>query len=131
MGLVVSKCSYLVATTIGYTIPDNDTSTHFFIRYAPSGNYCVQLEAQNHSKFFVSFVHLKDMFKRISCEHIKTGEATAMLSVSEIVAKTEAIFDLFNHHFYSSELTNLGFAFAALDGFTRRKILTCNFSTQE
>ena len=26
-----------------------------------------------------------------------------MLSVSEIVAKTEAMFDLFNHHFYSSE----------------------------
>ena len=28
-----------------------------------------------------------------------------MLSVSEIVAKTEAMFDLFNHHFYSGELT--------------------------
>ena len=28
-----------------------------------------------------------------------------MLSVSEIVAKTEAMFDLFNHHFYNDELT--------------------------
>lgn len=28
-----------------------------------------------------------------------------MLSVSEIVAKTEAMFDLFNHHFYHDELT--------------------------
>ena len=28
-----------------------------------------------------------------------------MLSVSEIVAKTEAMFDLFNHHFYKDELT--------------------------
>ena len=28
-----------------------------------------------------------------------------MLSVSEIVAKTEAMFDLFNHHFYNGELT--------------------------
>lgn len=45
------------------------------------------------------------MFKRISCEHIKAREATAMLSVSEIVAKTEAMFDLFNHHFYNGELT--------------------------
>ena len=27
-----------------------------------------------------------------------------MLSVSEIVAKTEAMFDLFNHHFYKDEL---------------------------
>ena len=54
---------------------------------------------------FVSFAHLKDMFKRISCDHIKTREATAMLSVSEIVAKTEAMFDLFNHHFYNGELT--------------------------
>ena len=54
-----------------------------------------------------------------------------MLSVSEIVAKTGAMSDLFNHHFYSSEPTNLGFTFAALDGFIRRKIITCNFSTQE
>ena len=29
-----------------------------------------------------------------------------MLSVSEIVAKTEAMFDLFNHHFYNGELTH-------------------------
>ena len=28
-----------------------------------------------------------------------------MLSVSEIVTKTEAMFDLFNHHFYNGELT--------------------------
>ena len=28
-----------------------------------------------------------------------------MLSVSEIVAKTEAMFDIFNHHFYNGELT--------------------------
>ena len=28
-----------------------------------------------------------------------------MLSVSEIVAKTEAMFDLCNHHFYNGELT--------------------------
>lgn len=28
-----------------------------------------------------------------------------MLSVSEIVAKTEAMFDLFDHHFYNDELT--------------------------
>lgn len=27
-----------------------------------------------------------------------------MLSVSEIVAKTEAMFDLFNHHFYNDKL---------------------------
>ena len=38
------------------------------------------------------------MFKRISCDHSKAREATAMLSVSEIVAK--AIFDLLKHHFY-------------------------------
>lgn len=30
---------------------------------------------------------------------------TSMMSVSEIVAKTEAMFDLFNHHFYNDELT--------------------------
>lgn len=41
-----------------------------------------------------------------------------MQSVSEIAAKIEAMSDLFNHHFYSSEPTNLGFVFAALDGFT-------------
>ena len=40
-----------------------------------------------------------------------------MLSVSEIVAKTEAMFDLFNHHFYNGELTNWGFAFVAPDSF--------------
>ena len=40
-----------------------------------------------------------------SCDHSKTREATAMLSVSEIVAKTEAMFDLFNHHFYNGEIT--------------------------
>ena len=28
-----------------------------------------------------------------------------MLNVSEIVAKTEEMFDLFNHHFYADELT--------------------------
>ena len=28
-----------------------------------------------------------------------------MISISEIVAKTEAMFDLFNHHFYNGELT--------------------------
>ena len=44
------------------------------------------------------------MFKMISCDHIKVREATAKLSVSEIVAKTEAMFDLFNHHFYKDEL---------------------------
>lgn len=48
------------------------------------------------------------MLKRISCDHIKAREATAMLSVSEIVAKTEAMFDLFNHHFYNGELTRPG-----------------------
>ena len=82
-------------------------------------------------RFFASFSDLKDMFKRISCDHSKTREATAMLSVSKIVVKTEAMFDLFNHHFYSSEPTNLGFTFAALDGFIRRKIITCNFPAQE
>lgn len=51
-----------------------------------------------------------------------------MLSASEIVAMTETMFDLFNRHFYSSEPTNLEFAFAASDGFTRRKITTYIFS---
>ena len=41
-----------------------------------------------------------------------------MLSVSEIVAKNEAMFDLFYHQFYSSELTNLEFAFATFNCIT-------------
>lgn len=32
-------------------------------------------------------------------------EDAAMLQISEIVKKTEEMFDLFNEHFYSNELT--------------------------
>lgn len=54
---------------------------------------------QDYSGFFASFAHLKDIFKRISCDYSKAREAIAMLSASEIVAMTEAMFDLFNRHF--------------------------------
>ena len=53
-----------------------------------------------------------------------------MMSASEIVARTEAMFDFFNSYFYSREPINLGFAFAASNGFTRRKITTYIFCTR-
>ena len=40
---------------------------------------------------------LKDNFK----------EDTAMLQISEIIKKTEEMFDLFNKHFYNKELMHL------------------------
>ena len=53
-----------------------------------------------------------------------------MMSASEIVARTEAMFDFFNSYFYSREPINLGFAFAASNGFTRRKITTYIFAQE-
>lgn len=43
----------------------------------------------------MNVTELKDNFK----------EDTAMLQISEIVKKTEEIFDLFNEHFYNNKLT--------------------------
>ena len=37
--------------------------------------YLLWKTRQDYSGIFVSFAHLKDMFKRISCEHIKAREA--------------------------------------------------------
>ena len=56
--------------------------------------------------FFGRFSDLKYMFKPLSCDHIEHNfkEKPAMLNISEIVACTEAMFDLFNTHFYNNEL---------------------------
>lgn len=45
------QCPDLVATTIGYTILGGETSTHFFIRYAPESNCLLRGACFMHGRF--------------------------------------------------------------------------------
>ena len=59
---------------------------------------CIEILAELRSCLCL-FCPFENMFKRTSCDHIKAREASAMLSVSKIVAK--AMLDLLRQHFYS------------------------------
>ena len=54
-----------------------------------------------------------------------------MLSVSEIVAKAEAMFDLVAFHYFNGMFFNSDFAILTANSLIRHKIITCNFLTQE